>query len=58
MNNRTVLVLEEGGKETPVPWRDLAVGDIVKVRQGVVAAGQGGHKGARVVTALGNAGGG
>ncbi|PNW71492.1 hypothetical protein CHLRE_16g656500v5 [Chlamydomonas reinhardtii] len=31
VNNRTVLVLEEGGKETPVPWRDLAVGDIVKV---------------------------
>ncbi|KAG2485813.1 hypothetical protein HYH03_015523 [Edaphochlamys debaryana] len=31
INNRTVLVLEEGGRETPVPWRDLAVGDIVKV---------------------------
>ncbi|KAG2451812.1 hypothetical protein HYH02_003588 [Chlamydomonas schloesseri] len=31
VNSRTVLVLEEGGKETPVTWRDLAVGDIVKV---------------------------
>ncbi len=33
INSRTVIVLEEGGRETPVSWRDLAVGDIVKVRQ-------------------------
>ncbi|GLC49980.1 hypothetical protein PLESTB_000329300 [Pleodorina starrii] len=31
INGRTVTVLEEGGRETPVTWRDLAVGDIVKV---------------------------
>ncbi|GFR50254.1 hypothetical protein Agub_g12440 [Astrephomene gubernaculifera] len=31
VNGRTVLVLEEGGRETAVAWRDLAVGDIVKV---------------------------
>ncbi|KXZ52548.1 hypothetical protein GPECTOR_9g592 [Gonium pectorale] len=29
INGRTVIVLEEGGRETPVAWRDLAVGDIV-----------------------------
>ncbi|GLI63173.1 hypothetical protein VaNZ11_005942 [Volvox africanus] len=31
INSRTVTVLEEGGRETPVTWRELAVGDIVKV---------------------------
>lgn len=34
INSRTVIVLEEGGRETPVSWRDLAVGDIVKVLDG------------------------
>lgn len=33
INARTVTVLEEGGKETQVAWRDLAVGDIVRVRR-------------------------
>ncbi|EFJ44459.1 hypothetical protein VOLCADRAFT_95397 [Volvox carteri f. nagariensis] len=31
INGRIATVLEEGGRETPVTWRDLAVGDIVKV---------------------------
>ena len=31
INNRLVSVLEEGGKETEVAWKDLSVGDIVKV---------------------------
>lgn len=31
INSRLVLVLEEGGKETEVTWKDLEVGDLVKV---------------------------
>lgn len=31
INSRVVLVLEEGGKETEVTWKNLEVGDIVKV---------------------------
>lgn len=30
-NARTVLVLHQGGKETPTKWRDVKVGDVVKV---------------------------
>lgn len=33
INSRTVLVLSQGGKETPTQWRDVIVGDIVKVMQ-------------------------
>ena len=33
MNNRTVTVLEDGGRESDVAWKDLAVGDLVKVSQ-------------------------
>jgi hypothetical protein len=32
MNNRTVKLLEDGGRESDVSWKDLAVGDLVKVR--------------------------
>ncbi|KAG1664091.1 hypothetical protein FOA52_013275 [Chlamydomonas sp. UWO 241] len=34
VNNRTVAVLREGGREVPTSWRDVVVGDLVKVTEG------------------------
>ncbi len=31
INSRKVLVMHGGGRETPTAWRDVAVGDLVKV---------------------------